>query len=68
MEKIDKILNIRIRVRQNLKGQIKKAKNSRILKESMIKDKRYFSSVEFQHPSPHDLRHNNFEKRNIIQR
>jgi hypothetical protein len=45
MEKIDKILNIRSRVRENLNGEAKKAKNSRLLKESVMKDKRYFSAA-----------------------
>ena len=44
MEKMEKIMKIRLKVRENLKDEAKKAKNSRILKESMIKDKRYFSA------------------------
>jgi len=31
-------------VREHIKEEVKKAKDSRILKESMIKDKRYFSA------------------------
>ena len=45
MEKIDKILNVRLRVRENLNGQTKRAKNSRLLKESGLKNKRYFSAA-----------------------
>lgn len=55
---MDKIMKIRLKVRENIKDEVKKAKNSRILKEDMIKDKRYHSAGKVQYPpSPHDLRH-----------
>lgn len=41
---MDKIMKIRLKVRENINDEVKKAKNSRILKEGMIKDKRYYSA------------------------